>query len=154
MQHSQKKILETPMRQPDSWDHIFIEMARSIARRSKDPTTQVGSILVSPDRRSVSCGFNGFPIGVPENDERWCRPNKYLYSCHSEINCILQCPVRPDGWTLYVTLPVCKDCAKYVIQAGISEVVYCGEPKIDSELDYQFTANLFKEAGVQYRKLS
>jgi len=83
---------------------------------------------------------------------RWERPTKYKYCVHAEINAILNCPVRPEGWTLYLTIPPCADCATKVIQAGVKRVIYLREPNPDSQLDCEFGKQLFEEAGVQLEK--
>ncbi len=136
------------MRTPDPWDSIFLTMAYVISKRSKDPNTQVGAILVSEDKRRMSSGYNGFPTGMKENAELWKRPVKYSYVCHAEINAILQARTDLTNWTLYVTMPCCSDCAKYVVQSGIGRVVFCEEPKPSSQLDYELANKMFESAGI------
>lgn len=135
-----------------SWDQTWVDMVELISRRSKDPRMQVGAVAVSPDNKQSCIGYNGFPSKIKDTPERWERPTKYDHVIHAEENALLNCPVRLDGWTLYVTLPPCKRCAPKVIQAGIVRVVYIREPLPDSDLDYKFCKDLFKEAGVKFER--
>jgi dCMP deaminase len=132
-----------------NWDDLWIKAAALIAKRSKDPRTKVGVIIVSPDNRRISVGYNGFPYGIKETEERWKRPTKYSFVCHAEINAIIQANANLEGWTLYTTIPVCSNCAKYVIQAGINRVIYKDEPKKGSKLDYKHASTLLREAGIR-----
>ncbi len=137
------------MREPTPWDIIFLEMAQSISQRSKDPSTQVGALLVSPDKKRMSSGFNGFPSGYPETPTLWERPTKYKYVCHAEINAILQAGTSLAGWTMYVTIPTCSECAKYVLQSGIKRVVFKRPHKPTSELEYQSARDMLETGGVE-----
>lgn len=124
-------------------------MAEAIADRSKDPSTQVGAVIVSPDKRRVAIGYNGMIAGICETEEMWQRPNKYDRVLHAEINSILNARCDLSGWTLYVTLSPCSDCAKYVAQSGVKRVVFKRKPKSDSQLDYEIALELFEAAGVE-----
>lgn len=137
------------MRTPASWDETWLSVAIVVSKRSKDPRMQVGAVLVSPDNSSVSVGYNGFPRGIQDTAERWERPIKYKYCIHAELNAMLNCPVRPAGWTLYLTIPPCSDCALKIVQAGIKKVIYRWDPNPDSQLDYDFSKQILDEANVQ-----
>ena len=52
------------------WDVRFLELAKQIASWSKDPSTQVGCVVVGPDREIRSTGFNGLPRGIEDSEER------------------------------------------------------------------------------------
>lgn len=54
-----------------SWDSLFLEMAAIMAKKSKDPSTQTGCVVVGPDHRIRSAGYNGFPVGVQDLPERY-----------------------------------------------------------------------------------
>ena len=107
------------------WDIRFLKLARHISMWSKDPSTQVGAVIVAPDRRIVSVGYNGFPRSMPDKTE-WLtdRDEKYSRTIHSEINALLQAREPVHGCTLY-TWPflTCDRCFVQVAQAGIVEVV-------------------------------
>lgn len=110
-----------------SWDQYFLEHARVAATRSKDPSSQVGAVIVR-DRTILSTGYNGFPRGVNDNiAERYERPTKYQWVVHGEENAILNASRNGTAVadaTLYVTpFAPCVPCAKAIIQSGIREVV-------------------------------
>ena len=140
------------MRKPISWEEYWMKQAELIALRSKDPVTQVGAVAVDKDNRQRAGGYNGFPKGIKETDERWERPTKYQYVVHSEINLIANAVRTGTGLadcTLYITIPPCSDCAKAIVQAGITKVIYKNLPSPGSTLGYAHAAELFKEAGVE-----
>ncbi len=106
------------------WDKRFITLAKEIASWSKDPSTKVGALLVSPCKKKVSWGYNGLPSGIEDSDIRL--KNKELknqLTVHAELNCILNA-TETKGYTLYVTKPPCVRCAAAIIQAGIAIVVH------------------------------
>lgn len=114
-----------------SWDEYFMGVAMLSGMRSKDPNTQVGCCIVSPDNRILSMGYNGFPSGCSDDEFPWDRDGedplkmKYVYSTHSELNAILNYKgTSLSGARLYVTLFPCNECAKAIIQCGIREVIY------------------------------
>ena len=109
------------------WDRTFMEMAVAISKMSKDPTTKVGAIIVSPDNTQISCGYNGFVCGINETPEKWERPKKYDYAIHAEENALLFCPFDTKESTIYCTHQCCHRCIKIVKQARIRRVVYLNE---------------------------
>lgn len=104
------------------WDARFIDLAKLVASWSKDPSTQVGAVIVDKDKRIVSTGFNGFPQGV--DDEATDRDIKLLRTIHAEENALLFARRDVTGMTVYVTRPPCARCAAKLIQSGVSRVVY------------------------------
>lgn len=104
------------------WDTRFIDLAKLVASWSKDPSTQVGAVIVDKDKRIVSTGFNGFPQGV--DDEATDRDIKLLRTIHAEENALLFARRDVTGMTVYVTRPPCARCAAKLIQSGVSRVVY------------------------------
>lgn len=139
------------------WDRRFIELAQHIARWSKDPSTQVGCVVVGPDREIRSTGFNGFPRGVQDCDKRLAdRAQKYPLICHAEENAIMQAArvgVALQGCTMYVTWTPCTRCARGLIQAGIREVVVPGGLEIPPRWmeDFELSVSVMREAGVTLR---
>jgi dCMP deaminase len=112
-----------------SWDEYFMGLAILSAQRSKDSNTQVGACIVNEDKKIISVGYNGMPIGCIDDDMPWEREGsfsetKYAYVCHAELNAILNTTSSLKGSTLYVTLFPCNECAKAIIQSGIKKVVY------------------------------
>ena len=114
-----------------SWDEYFMGVAKLAARRSKDPNTQVGACIVSPENIIVSTGYNGMPKGCSDDEFSWEREGedtKYPYVVHAELNAILNTNGRNlRGSRLYVALFPCNECAKAIIQSGVKEVVYLSD---------------------------
>ena len=135
-----------------SWDEYFMGIALLAAHRSKDPNTQVGACIVSPENIIISTGYNGMPKGCSDDEYPWEREGgetKYPYVVHAELNAILNAHGRDlQGSRLYVALFPCNECAKAIIQSGIAEVVYYGDKYHDS--DSSVAARfMFKKAGVR-----
>jgi dCMP deaminase len=107
------------------WDLRFFDMAALVASWSKDPSTQVGAVIVRPDRTIASVGFNGFPKGMYDGEECYNdRDEKMSKIIHAEMNAMSFCKENMKGYTLY-TFPffTCDRCAVHVIQSGISTVI-------------------------------
>lgn len=139
-----------------SWDEYFMSIAMLSAMRSKDPSTQVGACIVNSEKRILSMGYNGMPKHCSDDEFPWDRvgsplSSKYLFVCHAELNAILNCnsgSVR--GCTVYSTLFPCNECAKAIIQSGISEVVYMSDKYSESD-SVLASKRMFDTAGVKYR---
>lgn len=142
----------------DKWDQRFLALAKHIAEWSKDPSTQVGCVVVGPDREIRSTGFNGFPRGIEDRLERLAdRAQKYPLICHAEENAIMHAArigVALKDCVAYVTWPPCTRCARSLIQAGIREVVYPAPIDIPErwQEDFQLSKDMFSEAGVLVRE--
>lgn len=139
-----------------SWEEFFMGAAQLAALRSKDPSTQVGSCIVTPQNKIVSTGYNGPPAGVPSDDIPWDREGsfvntKYPYVCHSELNSILNASVPLDGCRIYVSLFPCHECAKAIIQSGIKEVIYISDKYFGTDSN-RASKFLLEKARVSYRK--
>lgn len=111
------------------WDKRFIEMAEVVASWSKDPSTQCGAVIVRPDRTVASVGFNGFPKGCSDADEKYAdRDLKLARVVHAELNAILFAREPLKGYTMYTYPagwgPSCDRCAAHIIQSGITRVVH------------------------------
>lgn len=140
-----------------SWDEYFMGIAALSALRSKDPSTQVGACIVNPDKRILSVGYNGMPRCCDDDEYPWGKnenalDSKYLYVCHAELNAILNCAVGSvRGCTVYVSLFPCNECAKAIIQSGITEIVYMCDKYADSE-EVIASKRMLDSAGVKYRQ--
>lgn len=139
------------------WDTYFFELAHTVAKKSKDPSSKVGCVVIGPDKEIRSTGFNGFARGVRDDRARYNdREQKYNYVVHAELNAVCHAARighSLKGCTLYVTLPPCHSCANAIIQSGVAVVKYIVTPiflatkdKWDEEL--KLSKILFKEAGV------
>ena len=110
-----------------SWDAYHIGLAQHVATKSKDRSTKVGCVIVGPDNETLTTGFNGFPRGVNDDvEERHERPLKYRFAAHAEANAIFTAArhgISLKGCRAYVQRFPCSDCAKAIVQAGLSEVV-------------------------------
>ena len=132
------------------WHQRFLALAQHVSGWSKDPSTQVGAVIVDDQRRIISTGYNGFPRGVADLPERYHqRDIKYEMIVHGEINAILFANQSLRNTTLY-TWPFmpCSRCAAIVIQTGISCVVapWCDNPRWTAS--FELTQRMFLEAGV------
>ena len=140
-----------------SWDQYFMGMAHLSAMRSKDPNTRVGACIVNPQKRVVGLGYNGFPYGCEDDEFPWARDGqfletKYPYVVHAELNAILNSIQDLHGCTLYVSLFPCNECAKAIIQAGITCVVYESD-KYDGTEGNIASKRMIHDAGVKLIQL-
>ena len=141
-----------------SWDEYFMGVAVLAGKRSKDPSTQVGACIVSPENIIISTGYNGFPMGCSDDEYPWERAGekedtKYPYVVHAELNAILNCHGRSLlGSRIYVALFPCNECAKAIIQSGIREVVYLSD-KYEKDPMTQASKRMLSSAGVKMRQL-
>jgi dCMP deaminase len=139
-------------RSKEWWDLYFLDLAATTSKASKDPSTKVGAVIVRPDRTVVSLGYNGFPRGIADTDERLNdRETKYSLVVHGELNAIMTAREPLHGYTLY-TWPflTCSNCAKQVIQTGIKRVV---APILDLERwndSLSLAQRMYDEAGVAW----
>ncbi|MGL5088803.1 MAG: deoxycytidylate deaminase [Cetobacterium sp.] len=139
------------------WDEYFMGVAILSAKRSKDPGTQVGACIVTPDKRIVGVGYNGLPAGCSDDDFPWNRDgdflnSKYAYVCHAELNAILNSTKNLRGCTIYVDLFPCNECAKSIIQSGISEIVYLSD-KYENTDSNVVSKKLLMAAKINIRHL-
>jgi dCMP deaminase len=138
------------------WDRRFLDMAELVASWSKDPRTRVGCVAVK-DRRVVSTGYNGFPSGVRDTEDRLTDPEtKYKLVVHAEVNALYSAAkngVSLEGATLYVHgLPCCHDCAKAIVQSGIASVHMEYGTMLDKWREsFEWSKLIFAEGGVQFR---
>lgn len=142
-----------------SWDEYFMGVALLSAQRSKDPGTQVGACIVGQDNKILSMGYNGMPIGCPDDEMPWDREGdpldtKYLFVCHAELNAILNHGrAGLEGAKVYTTLFPCNECAKAIIQSGIREVIYLQDKYAESD-SVIASKRMFDMTGVTYRAFS
>ena len=139
-----------------SWDQYFMGIAILSSYRSKDPSTSVGSCIVSQENKILSLGYNGAPIGFSDDIFPWEREGsfmetKYAYVCHAEMNAILNCPTSLKDSRCYVTLFPCNECAKAIVQSGIKEIIYLDDKYHDTD-GCKVSRMIFDECGVTYRK--
>ena len=142
-----------------SWDDYFMGVAVLSAQRSKDPNTQVGACVVNQQNKIIGIGYNGFPIGLSDDELPWSREGDYLdtkypYVCHAEVNAILNSTMADlTGARIYVCLFPCNECAKLIIQVGIKKVVYLSDKYAEND-SFKAARKMFEMAGVECQKLT
>lgn len=166
-----------------NWDELFIRQAMLFAQKSKDPSTKVGCVIVGDGNAVLSMGFNGFPRGVKETkeevvwdvrfpasshtttvliEERWKRPEKYLWVEHAERNAVYNAArhgVRLAGARAYINYEpfgsICEGCARALIQSGIVEIIGPSIPfggkGTGAHYHTYLTPIMAEEAGVKIR---
>jgi len=155
-----EQLAEESQRRRESgykWDRRFLRLADHVATWSKDPSTQVGAVIVRPDRTIASIGFNGFPRGMDDSPELLAdREVKYSRTVHAEMNAILNAPAPVKGCTLYLAMLPCDRCAVHVIQAGIVRVVAW---EMTEDMNSRWadsmgrTRDMLREAGVHFLEI-
>lgn len=140
------------------WDDYFMSVALLSGKRSKDPNTQVGACIVNKNNLIESIGYNGLPKGCSDDEFPWEKEGemlntKYPFVVHAELNAILNAKGKDlSGCKIYVALFPCNECAKAIIQSGISEVVYLSD-KYSNTDSVKASKMMFKCAGVELRQL-
>ena len=146
----------------DKWDIRFMQLAREISTWSKDPSRKIGAVAIGENRRILSTGYNGFPASIEDDHFRLHdRNEKYKYVVHAEKNCIYNAchnGISLNGSSLYVWgLPICSECAKGVIQVGISKVYYSYRMEnyddavwLDS---FRISKSMFEEVGIKVYRI-
>lgn len=144
------------MRFSDKWEQRFFDLAVKISTWSKDPSTQVGAVIVDDERRVVGLGYNGFARGVGDFPERYeDREQKYPMVVHAEPNAILNATGSVKGCTLFAyPLNTCANCAALIIQAGIATVYARFPHKVERAQhkwigEWEIARQMYSEAKVQ-----
>ncbi|MBX9784749.1 MAG: dCMP deaminase family protein [Chitinophagaceae bacterium] len=141
-----------------SWDEYFMGVALLSAKRSKDPSTQVGACIVNQKNKIVGAGYNGLPAGCNDDEFPWHKQGefletKYPYVCHAELNAILNnIGMDLHGCRIYTALFPCNECAKAIIQSGITEVIYLSDKYAGSDASVA-SKKMLETAEVTYRKV-
>lgn len=136
------------------WDEYFMGIAELSAQRSKDPSTQVGACIVSEDNKILSVGYNGMPRACSDDSFPWDRDGgnldtKYFFVCHAELNAILNFRGGSlEGSRIYTTLFPCNECAKAIIQSGVSEIIYKSNKYLGTD-SVTASIKMFEAAGVK-----
>lgn len=106
---------------------FYKEMVQLYQRRSTCLRLQVGSIVVR-DGRVISGGYNGAPSSMPHCTPEICGPDKpCIRTIHAEANAIAfaaKYGIATDGCSMWSTDSPCMDCAKLIVNSGITSVVF------------------------------
>ncbi len=139
------------------WDSRFMGLARQIGEWSKDRSRRVGCVIVGPNNEVRSTGFNGFPRGIDDDVEsRHERPTKYRWTEHAERNAIYNAArigTPLEGCRMYIPWFPCMDCARAIVQCGISQLI-CTEPNSSDAqwaADFAEVPELLREGRVQIK---
>lgn len=107
------------------WDEYFMDIADAVSKKSKDPSSKLGCVIVDKNKRVVSLGYNGMVQGANESKMTLSeRPMKYYFAIHAEMNAVIFSHQDLTGCTLYNRVATCENCLKYCLQAGIKRFVY------------------------------
>lgn len=131
-----------------SWKETFFEIAKVVAKRSKDPHTKVGAVLVK-DGRVIGIGYNGEPRNF-KLDFNWNSSEKYTYVIHAELNAISNAAAigaNVKDADIYLTLSPCHECIKLLIQHQIHAVYY-----LDDYHDIELTKQIAENANIILKK--
>lgn len=147
-----------------AWDTYFFLLAFMASQRSKDPNTRNGACIICPSSLSpIALGYNGFPRGCNDdsfpwrNDSKEKYENKYPYVEHAERNAIFNAArkgISTEHSILYLYSEKqyypCDDCAKAIIQSGISEVrMLLASGCTNDKWDAHGTKKMFNASGVK-----
>ena len=139
-----------------SWDSYFMGIAKLVRERSEDPCCKVGACIVK-DNKIISTGYNGMPSRSEHGIYPWTKgdtdptKNKYFYVVHAELNAILNSEKSLKGATLYVTKFPCNECAKAIIQSGISKVIFTDDislEKLQKDDEFSATYNMLMNSYI------
>lgn len=138
-----------------SWTTRWMDLALLVASWSKDRSRRVSAVIVDDRNNLVALGWNGFPRGIDDDvDKRHARPAKYQWTEHAERNALYNAaanghPVR--GCTIYIPWYPCADCARAIIQSGISKAVLVEPDWEDRKYasDFAVVAEMLAEAGME-----
>lgn len=142
-----------------SFDNFCMDLAKFIARKSKDRSRKIGCVIIGPDNEIRTTGYNGFPRNIDDDiEERHERPEKYFWTEHAERNAIYNAArigVSVKGCRIYSSLFPCIDCARAIVQSGISEIITYAPEFDDPQWGEGFrkVVELFEEAGIMVRYL-
>ncbi|MFA5430232.1 MAG: cytidine/deoxycytidylate deaminase family protein [Candidatus Omnitrophota bacterium] len=157
MRRPNKKKAQAPQR--PSWDEYFLELAQLVSKRTTCLRRAVGAVLVK-NKRILATGYNGAPSGLKHCSQTGCMREKMnipsgqrhelCRGLHAEQNVLLQAALHgigTRGSVIYITHQPCVICAKMLINAGIAEVVTCGEYPDENARKF------LKEAGIKVRRV-
>ena len=140
-----------------SWDEYFATLAKQVSTRTTCMRRAVGAVIVK-DNRILATGYNGVPAGMHHCAEVGClrdqlgvpsgQRQEICRGLHAEQNAIIQAAkygTDISGAKIYITTQPCITCAKMLINAGITEIIYAN-PYPD-----ELSLGMLDEAGIEYR---
>lgn len=136
-------VAENPVKNDrPTWDTTWMKTAEIIAERSVDNVLKVGCVIVTDDNTQIlSLGYNGDHKGGPnsrESDEPGC--SGFI---HAELNALIKLDYNnPKKKVVYCTHGSCRDCAKALVNGGISKLVYKTEFRDRSGIEILISAGI------------
>ncbi len=135
----------------------YLIAAYNLATHSPDPSTQNAVLLVKDDFYVIASAINCFPVGVKYLADRWERPAKYQWIEHAERNAIYQSGrigVATEGLTMVAVWAACADCARGIVQSGVSTLIRHNPPNSDEGADRWLASieigdTIMREGGVE-----
>jgi len=141
------------IRRPD-WPEYFINVAKLVSTRSRDPSSKCGCVFTDSQYRIISTGYNGNFQGVDDTVFSWERPDKYFTVVHSEMNALIFAKRDLQGCYAFITGIPCSNCCKHMLQAGIVKIYYGNlTPKMCDEKDAVIVRNLCSIKNVELIKI-
>lgn len=136
-----------------SWKEYFMEITELVASRSTCDRAWVGCLLVNDDNRIISSGYNGSVSGNAHCDDvgHTMRDGHCIATIHAEINALLYCAkegISVKNSTAYITHFPCLNCTKALIQAGIKQIYYKDDYRVD-----EYAVTLLKRNNIGFEKL-
>lgn len=136
----------------------YMKLAQFFSEWSKDPRTKVGAVIIGENGQVLSQGYNGFPRGIKDTEERLNnREIKNKLVTHAEENALYNALLNNaniENSTIYVYgLHVCHNCAKGIIQSGIKDVVMLETKVNDWTESTTLAKEMFEESGVKFEIL-
>ena len=133
-------------------DDFYMDFAYLTAKRSHDKIYRVGCVVVK-DRMILAEGYNGVPSGMEHitRTDGVTRPEVI----HSEANALMKMVrngVSSDGATIYCTYSPCFECAKLILQAGITRIVYANVYREDS-IKFLIERGFNEESSTKYKRI-
>ncbi len=121
---------------PIDWDDYFLEIARTVAKRSNCLRAHVGAVIVGKDKKIKATGYNGVPskvVSCMELGECYRIKNNIqsgtryetCRSIHAEQNAIIQAGQdRCMGSSMYIWGHnfICILCKRFIVQSGIEKI--------------------------------
>lgn len=139
-------------------NETFMRIAFEVATESKAVKRKVGAVIVK-DNNIIALGYNGTPSGFDNccEDEILTdldKSGKALVTktevLHAESNAISKCArstYSSEGSELYTTTSPCVECAKLIIQAGITKVYWHDEYRSEDGI------NLLRQANIEVERV-
>jgi dCMP deaminase len=138
----------------EKWFQRWMGLADEVASWSKDPNTKVGAVIIGSNPRHICFGYNGFPPGIADTEERLNdRELKRMLTQHAERNALDNCTFNAKNGTIVTTYYPCHECAKSIVSKGIGTVVTRFEATYEEREPWatstRISRELFAERGVK-----